>query len=156
MVTIRVVGSPTILSSALGVTLFEALQRGSVPVGTSCGGRAACGMCRVTVLRGAECLSPILPEEITHLGSVAKIVGTRLSCQARLVADGEIELEVPEAVDVAARKRDKARRHALARNSAPRTRASTDRTATVPQRRSEPGEPNGEQVEWRPRKLSST
>lgn len=156
MVTIRLVGSPTPIACAVGTSLLSALQQAGVPIGTSCGGRAGCGMCRVTVLRGAECLRPIIPEEITHLGSVAKIVGTRLSCQAMLVADGEIEIEVPEAVDVAARKREKARRHALARNSAPRNRTPTERTATGPQRRSEPGEPTGEQVEWRPRKLSST
>jgi ferredoxin len=155
MVTIRMVGSPTVVTAELGTSLMEALNRAGVPVSTSCGGRAACGQCRVTVLRGAQCLSPILCEEIVHLGSVAKIVGTRLACQARLVVDGELELEVPEAVDVAARKRDKARRHALARASSPRTRGPERTAGGPPQRRTDPGEPSGEQVEWRPRKLSS-
>lgn len=156
MVTIRVVGSPTVIVAELGTTLLQTLLGAGVPVSTSCGMRASCGQCRVTVLRGGECLSPLLPEELTHLGSVAKIVGTRLACKATLLADGELEVEIPEAVDVAARKRDKARRHALARASSPRTRAPTVRTATGPQRRSEPGEPHAEQIEWRPRKLSST
>lgn len=155
MTTIRVVGSPTAIMGEQGASLLECLMRAGYPISTSCGARAACGLCRVTVLRGAELLSPLLPSEINHLGSVAKIVGMRLACQARLIAEGEVEIEVPEVVDVVARKRDKARKQAIARASSPHTRGPTERTATGPQRKSEPGVMPSEQVEWRPRKLSS-
>jgi len=131
-------------------------MRAAVPISTSCGARAGCGLCRVTVRSGGELLSPLVPSEIGHLGSVAKIVGMRLACQARIVAEGEIEIDVPPVVDVAARKRDKARKQAIARASSSHVRGSTDRSATGPQRRSEPGPSSGEQVEWRPRKLPST
>jgi len=156
MATIRVVGLETVIRAEMGASVLESLTQAGVPVSSSCGARAACGLCRVTVLRGAEMLSPLVAEEINHLGSVAKIVGMRLACQAKVMADGELEIEVPVVVDVAARKRDKARKHALARASSPHhSRGSSERTMPAPQRSSEPGNGAAEQVEWRPRKLSS-
>ena len=156
MVTIRVVGSPTVICAEPGTSLLDSFQRAGIPISTSCGARAACGLCRVTVLRGMECLSPLLPEEVHHLGSVAKIVGARLSCQARVIADGEIEVEVPVPVDVVERKREKARRQALDRASSPKR----DRNAPPPQRSSAPDRksqsPRVEQVEWRPRKMEKS
>lgn len=155
MATIRVVGSPNVITAEVGSSLLENFLRAGVPISTSCGARAACGLCRVTVLQGMQCLSPLLPTEVHHLGSVAKIVGARLSCQARIVADGDIEVEVPVPVDVAERKREKARRQMLERASAPgglrdRRSSTSQPGGGPPDRRSQP---RPEQIEWRPRKL---
>jgi uncharacterized 2Fe-2S/4Fe-4S cluster protein (DUF4445 family) len=81
--------------------------------------RATCGLCKVTVRLGKEHLSPICQEELNHLGSIAKIVGLRLACQARCAGDGEVHVEVPEVEDVAARKAAKAERLRQMRNGNP-------------------------------------
>lgn len=82
---------------------------------TSCGGVATCALCRVTVKQGKEHLSPVNEDEITHLGSVAKILGLRLACQAIVRGEGTVVLEVPEVEDVAAKKAEKAARLRQAR-----------------------------------------
>ena len=97
------------------MSLLEALQRAGHPIATSCGGVATCGLCRLTVARGGELLSPIGPSEITHLGTIARVVGLRLACQARCAEDGDVLVEVPEPEDVAARKARKAERLRQAR-----------------------------------------
>lgn len=89
---------------------LEALQGIGYPIATSCGGRASCGLCRLTIVSGREVLSPIASEEVGHLGNVAKIIGLRLACQARIIGDGEIVIEVPADQSVEARKRHKAER----------------------------------------------
>jgi ferredoxin len=71
---------------------------------------ATCALCRVTIKQGREHLSPINSQELTHLGTVAKIVGLRLACQANLTGNGDVTVEVPEVEDVAAKKQAKADR----------------------------------------------
>lgn len=110
-------GVPQALEAPVGASLLEAIQEADHPIATSCGGVATCGLCKVTVQQGKENLSPICQEEINHLGSIAKIVGLRLACQARCSGEGEVRVEVPEVEDVAARKAAKAERLRQLRNS---------------------------------------
>ncbi len=93
-----------------GTSLLQALQQAGQPIATSCGGVATCALCRVTVTSGREHLSPLVDAEIGHLGSIAKIVGLRLACQAKLTGTGDVRVDVPEVEDVAARKAAKAAR----------------------------------------------
>jgi ferredoxin, 2Fe-2S len=95
---------------APGTSLLRALQEGGHPISTSCGGVATCALCRVTVTAGKEHLSPLVESEINHLGNVAKIVGLRLACQAKITGTGDVRVDVPEVEDVAARKAAKAAR----------------------------------------------
>jgi len=121
MTKILLQGTPHTLDAPIGSSLLEAILEADQPISTSCGGVATCALCRVSIKQGKELLSPINADEITHLGSVAKIVGIRLACQARIVGEGTVVVEVPEVEDVAAKKAEKAARLRLARN-APDTR----------------------------------
>jgi ferredoxin len=117
--------------------LLEALQAAGVPIRTSCGGVATCGLCRVTVVEGAPCLTELKGVEEHHLGNVAPIVGLRLACQARFACEGEVRIAVPPVEDVLERRRRKLER----------TRAES--LAPPPPGRG----PRAPRVEWRPRKL---
>lgn len=111
MPRVRIRGTDKSLDIPLGQDLLEACQVAGVPISTSCGGKAVCGLCRLTIVSGKENLSPLLPGEIVHLGNVAKIVGLRLACQTTFVQDGDVEVDIPEVEDIAARKREKADRY---------------------------------------------
>jgi len=142
------------LDAADGEDLLEVLQRNGYPVPTACGGIASCGLCRVTVVEGREHLTPIRSHEITHLGTVAKVVGLRLACQAKVT--GPVVVSLTETEDVEQRKRRKA-----ARIRAERVRGESrePRSARDPLPSSPRRPPLGareearESIEWRPRIL---
>ena len=119
MTRIAIAGTERVVVAAAGASLLAVLQDAGHPIATSCGGVATCGLCKLTVQHGKEQLSPICQEEINHLGSIAKIVGLRLACQARCSGEGEVRVEVPEVEDVAARKSAKAERLRQLRNGNP-------------------------------------
>lgn len=110
MPKIAIAGTNRVLEAPEGTSLLAAIQGAGYPIATSCGGVATCALCRVTIREGKENLSPIDPKEITHLGSVAKIIGLRLACQARLTGTGDVTVDVPPVEDVAAKKQAKADR----------------------------------------------
>src|SRR5689334_7249237 len=110
MAKISIAGTNRVLEAPEGTSLLTAIQQGGHPIATSCGGVATCALCRVTVQQGKENLTQITASEITHLGSIAKIVGLRLACQARLTGSGDVTIAVPEVEDIAAKKQAKADR----------------------------------------------
>ena len=126
---LRVEGSDSVIDAHEGESLLTTLQAHDVPIATSCGGVATCGTCRIVVMSGAENLTPIRPQELVHLGNVAKITGQRLACQSRVCGTGTIVIDIPP----------------VERTEVKRAR-KTSRTAR------EPAPPRG-QVEWRPRVL---
>jgi ferredoxin, 2Fe-2S len=115
MPKITIAGSERVFEAPVGTSLLTALQDAGQPIATSCGGVATCALCRVTVTQGREHLTPVVDNEITHLGSIARVVGLRLACQAKLTGTGDVRVEVPEVEDVAARKAAKAARLRQAR-----------------------------------------
>lgn len=110
MPKIFIAGVNRALEAPAGTSLLTAIQQGGHPIATSCGGVATCALCRVTIQQGKEHLTQIVPQEITHLGSIAKIVGLRLACQARLTGTGDVTVAVPEVEDIAAKKQAKVER----------------------------------------------
>jgi ferredoxin len=78
-----------------GEAVFDVGRRAGIAISTSCVGKASCGLCRVRVVGGEAHLSPLNPAERKHLGNVYFITKQRLSCQARLVGDGDVTVEVP-------------------------------------------------------------
>jgi 2Fe-2S ferredoxin len=120
MPRIAIVDSERVIDAPEGTSLLRVLQDAGHPIATSCGGVATCALCRVTVTQGREHLSPLDERELTHLGSIAKIVGLRLACQAKLTGTGDVTLNVPPVDDVAARKAAKAERLRQNRNPPPR------------------------------------
>jgi len=94
----RVTFQPTgvIADGAPGETLFEIGRRNGIPISTSCGGKASCGLCRVVIVAGEQSLSVMGPLERRHLGNVYFITKQRLSCQTRLMSDAaEVTIDVP-------------------------------------------------------------
>jgi uncharacterized 2Fe-2S/4Fe-4S cluster protein (DUF4445 family) len=82
---------------AEGESVFEVAERAGVVVETACVAAGTCGLCRVKVVAGDACLVPYGDVDRKHLGNVYFITKVRLSCQARLRADGEVTVEVPAA-----------------------------------------------------------
>jgi ferredoxin len=140
---VRVEGTDRVLVGPQGEDLLEVFQSGAQPIATSCGGVASCGLCRVTIDEGRHLLVPLKAQEIVHLGSVAKVLGLRLACQAQIRPDAmdgaEIVVRIPPVEDVEQRKRKKAER---ALHGAPTQRSpSSVRRPPIewrPGRRSEP------------------
>ena len=92
---LRVEGSDAVIDAHEGESLLTTLQTHDVPIATSCGGVATCGTCRIVVTSGSENLTPIRPQELVHLGNVAKITGQRLACQSRICGNGDIVIDIP-------------------------------------------------------------
>lgn len=76
--------------------LFQAAKRVGVKVPTACNGVGNCGLCRITIVSGENCLNKQTKAEINHLGNVYHINKKRLSCQTKFVTDGIIEVKVHE------------------------------------------------------------
>lgn len=80
---------------AVGASLLEAAAAGHFPEGSACGGVCACSTCHVYVTRGAELLSEPQDEEADILDKAFDVRATsRLGCQSRIAAPGEIEVEI--------------------------------------------------------------
>ncbi len=75
----------------IGITLLEAaMSTGAVTAGT-CGGICACGGCHVRVEEGAQYLSTATEREEDQLDRVFDVrQSSRLACQARIIAGGDI------------------------------------------------------------------
>ncbi|HEX2833338.1 MAG TPA: 2Fe-2S iron-sulfur cluster-binding protein [Thermoanaerobaculia bacterium] len=63
-------------------TILDLARRAGVPLGNSCGGVGICARCRVTVLRGAETLSPPTSIEIRFGTARGFTSDERMACQA--------------------------------------------------------------------------
>jgi len=75
----------------IGITLLEApMSTGAVTPG-ACGGICACGGCHVRVEEGAQYLSTATETEEDQLDRVFDVrQSSRLACQARIIAGGDI------------------------------------------------------------------
>ena len=63
-------------------TVLDVARRAGAPLGASCGGVGVCARCRVTVVEGAESLSPPTAIE-SRIGSARGFAaGERMACQA--------------------------------------------------------------------------
>ena len=142
-IRVQVEGTDRAFAANGGDDLLEVFQSNGEPIATSCGGVASCGLCRIHVVAGKQNLVPIRPQELVHLGNVAKVLGLRLACQAQIlpISSGEIIVRIPEVDDVEARKRKKAERARLDTRGA---RARSPSSVRQPA------------IEWRPGRGSGT
>lgn len=76
--------------------LFTLSKRLGIKIPTSCNGKGNCGLCRITIINGEECLNKQTKAEINHLGNVYFINKKRLSCQTKFITDGIIIVKVDE------------------------------------------------------------
>ena len=85
-------GPPLVVECPAGTSLFEAGAKVTAGIDTACVGKGTCGLCRVRITSGAECLNPYTDEEKKHLGNVYHLTKVRLSCRSRLTGDVTIEI----------------------------------------------------------------
>jgi 2Fe-2S ferredoxin len=79
----------------VGTSLLEAAAKAHFPEGSACGGVCACSTCHVYVGRGATLLSEQEDDEADILDKAFDVrAGSRLGCQSKIVAEGEIEVEI--------------------------------------------------------------
>jgi ferredoxin, 2Fe-2S len=68
---------------AEGTTVLQAALDLGVKISHVCGGNGTCSTCRVEVVVGAECLSPVNQQEMAYdMGQ-----GRRLGCQAKVLGN---------------------------------------------------------------------
>jgi 2Fe-2S ferredoxin len=79
----------------LGKSILDAAQAAGAPEGSACGGVCACSTCHVYVHEGGALLSEAEDDENDILDKAFDVRPTsRLGCQAKIVQDGEIEVEI--------------------------------------------------------------
>lgn len=75
----------------IGITLLEAALGAGVIEAGPCGGNSACGGCHVRIEAGAQYLSQASEHEEDQLDRVFDVrPSSRLACQARILAAGDI------------------------------------------------------------------
>lgn len=79
----------------VGTTILAAAQKADAPEGYACGGVCACSTCHVYVHGGAELLSEAEDDEQDILDKAFDVrASSRLGCQAKIVRDGTVEVEI--------------------------------------------------------------
>lgn len=79
------------------MNLLEAAERVDAKVGSSCGGVCACSTCHVYIREGDEHLSDAEEDEEDRLDMAFDVQAeSRLGCQARVVSDGNILVEISD------------------------------------------------------------
>ncbi len=84
------------IETPAGSTLLDTLSARKIFIPSACGGGGTCGVCKVHVKSGG---GAILPTERTHVNRGEEREGCRLSCQVKVKADMQIEVE-PEIFSV--------------------------------------------------------
>jgi Na+-transporting NADH:ubiquinone oxidoreductase subunit F len=78
-----------------GQTLLAVLQDAGIEVPAACGGKGACGYCKVKVTEGG---GPVLPTEAPFLSRRELTDGLRLACQVKVKQD--LNLKIPDFLEV--------------------------------------------------------
>ncbi len=73
-----------------GKPLLTTLKEGKVFIPSACGGRGSCGLCKCKVMGGA---GEVLPTELPWLTDEEKKDNVRLSCQLKVKADMQVEID---------------------------------------------------------------
>ena len=95
MAIIRFVKQGISVEVPVGTSILQAAKQSGAPEGDACGGVCACSTCHVYVLKGMNLLAEIEDEENDILDKAFDVKATsRLGCQAKVVRDGDIEIEI--------------------------------------------------------------
>jgi ferredoxin len=83
------------VEAPVGSSLLEAAEEIGAPEGSACGGVCACSTCHVYVRKGADILSEAEEDEEDILDKAFDVqMDSRLGCQAKILSDGDIEVEI--------------------------------------------------------------
>ncbi|HEX2731233.1 MAG TPA: 2Fe-2S iron-sulfur cluster-binding protein [Polyangiaceae bacterium] len=95
MATIEFLGYGISVEVPAGTSILQAAKRSGAPEGDACGGVCACSTCHVYVEKGAECLTPAEEGEEDILDKAFDVkLTSRLGCQAKVKADGQIAVRI--------------------------------------------------------------
>lgn len=75
-----------------GRTILDVAREHAIPVQYECDGKCTCGTCYVWIQEGQQNLSPVTPVEKFHLEHNKLPSNARLTCQARILGDVQVEL----------------------------------------------------------------
>ena len=84
-------GGKKTLTAKGGASLLTILAEHKIFIPSACGGKATCGLCKLTVLDGAD---PLLPTEQPYLTAGEIKNNVRLSCQVKVKRD--LRIMIPE------------------------------------------------------------
>ena len=93
---------PVIVSSE--ETILEAATRSQIGISAICGGSGLCGKCRIVVLEGQQCLSPITTSEKLCISQDDLSKGYRLACCATVRGNADVVVKVPTESNVEERR----------------------------------------------------
>jgi ferredoxin len=85
--------------AVVGSYLIDAAKRLGIDITDDCGRLGLCDSCAVTVKSGAEFLTAPTKAEIEQLSEDRRKKGERLSCQAKILGEGEIVILTHEKKD---------------------------------------------------------
>ena len=91
--TLRFLPSGICVEAFPGQTIFEVGWKQDAGIQSACVGKGTCGLCRITIVKGEESLSPYNEVEDKHLGNLYHLTRRRLSCQS-IILDGAGEIIV--------------------------------------------------------------
>ena len=95
MPLVRFLGEGREVTVPVGTSILAAAQKAHAPEGSACGGVCACSTCHVYVRSGLDLLSDVEDDENDILDKAFDVRSTsRLGCQARIVRDGVVEVEI--------------------------------------------------------------
>ncbi len=95
MVKVTFIGKKEVRAD-IGESLLDIAMSNGIPIYHTCGGNASCSTCRVVVHKGAGRLSGIEDAEAEVMDAFDLKPPCRLSCQARLLGGGDVEVEIPK------------------------------------------------------------
>jgi Na+-transporting NADH:ubiquinone oxidoreductase subunit F len=84
-----------VINAPGGQTLLAILQDADINIPAACGGKGACGYCKVKVTEGG---GPVLPTETPFLSRRELTDGLRLACQVKVKED--LGLKIPDLLDI--------------------------------------------------------
>ena len=90
-------------------TLLNVIMNSNLKIETACGGKAACHLCRVTVISGAENLEAPGRKEARALGNILIDKGVRLSCQIKITRPIAVILPKYESPEERRRRKESAK-----------------------------------------------
>ncbi len=94
--------------AVIGSYLIDGARRLGIEIYDECGRLGLCDSCAVTIKSGNEFLSEATKAEIEQLSEERRQQGERLSCQAKIIKEGEIVIMTHEKKD---EKPEKERKH---------------------------------------------
>jgi len=94
MATVRFAGFGEV-QAGIGDSILDVAATANFPVGSACGGVCACSTCHVYVVEGADLLSAEDNKEADVLDKAFDVrSSSRLGCNARVIRDGVIRVEI--------------------------------------------------------------